>query len=76
MKDILSRVRWFNLAILTVTPGIWIYGTRTTPLRTETLLWSMAYYVFTMIGACLCVRSKAYWTRNTDNSMFSRYHSR
>lgn len=59
MKDILSRVRWFNIAILTVTPGVWIYGTRTTPLRAETLLWSMAYYVFTMIGAYLCVGREA-----------------
>lgn len=61
MKDFLSRVRWFNVAILTVTPSIWIYGTRTTPLRTETLLWSMAYYVFTMIGAYPCISYEASW---------------
>lgn len=71
-KDTLRRVRWFNLAILTVSPGIWIYGSRTTPLRTETLLWSIAYYVFTMIGAYLCTGRKA---RDT-NAHSSRYHGR
>lgn len=49
--DLLGRVRWFNLAILTATPGIWLYGMRTTPLRAETLLWALLYYVMTMIGA-------------------------
>ncbi|KAI0366213.1 hypothetical protein BV20DRAFT_1002769 [Pilatotrama ljubarskyi] len=49
-KSLLGRVRWFNLAVLTMTPVLWLYGARTTPLRMETLLWSMAYYVITMIG--------------------------
>ncbi|KAI0750674.1 fatty acid desaturase-domain-containing protein [Daedaleopsis nitida] len=46
----LARVRWLNLAILTITPAIGIYGTYTTPLRSETLLWSIAFYVISMLG--------------------------
>ncbi|KAI0676698.1 hypothetical protein C8Q78DRAFT_1073491 [Trametes maxima] len=49
-KSLLKRVRWFNVAILTITPGIWLYGVSTTSLRLETLLWSMLYYAFSMIG--------------------------
>ncbi|KAI9063502.1 hypothetical protein FKP32DRAFT_724097 [Trametes sanguinea] len=46
----LGRVRWFNLAVLTVTPAIWAYGACTTPLRLPTLYWSAAYYAITMLG--------------------------
>ncbi|KAI0352765.1 hypothetical protein OH77DRAFT_1484997 [Trametes cingulata] len=49
-QSFLGRVRWFNLAVLTFTPGVWLYGMRTTPLRVETLLWSMVYYAISMIG--------------------------
>ncbi|KAI0643629.1 hypothetical protein C8Q79DRAFT_1012205 [Trametes meyenii] len=49
-KSSLKRVRWFNVAVLTITPGIWLYGIYTTPLRRETLLWSTLYYAFSMIG--------------------------
>ncbi|KAI8984934.1 fatty acid desaturase-domain-containing protein [Trametes punicea] len=48
--SLLSRVRWFNLAVLTITPALWLYGMRTTPLRAPTLLWSMVYYAITMLG--------------------------
>lgn len=53
LRGLLSRVRWFNLAILTITPAIGVYGSRTTPLRASTLLWSIAYYVISMLGMCL-----------------------
>lgn len=46
----LARVRWFNLAILTATPATGIYGSYTTPLRLETLLWSITFYVISMLG--------------------------
>ncbi|KAI0773705.1 hypothetical protein C8Q74DRAFT_776181 [Fomes fomentarius] len=50
LHGLLGRVRWFNLAILTITPAIGVYGLRTTPLRASTLLWSIAYYVISMLG--------------------------
>ena len=53
LKDLwalLHRVRWFNLAVLTITPALGVYGAFTTPLRTPTLLWSVAYYVISMLG--------------------------
>ena len=53
LPRLLARVRWFNLAVLTITPAIGLYGLRTTPLRLQTLLWSIAYYVTTMLGTCL-----------------------
>ena len=53
LVGMLRRVRWFNLAILTVTPAVGLYGTRTTALQTQTLLWSIAYYVISMLGMSL-----------------------
>ncbi|RPD74608.1 hypothetical protein L226DRAFT_78784 [Lentinus tigrinus ALCF2SS1-7] len=46
----LPRVRWFNLGVLTITPAIGLYGLRTAPLRAQTLLWSILYYVISMLG--------------------------
>ncbi|TBU27702.1 hypothetical protein BD311DRAFT_788980 [Dichomitus squalens] len=48
--NILGRLRWFNLAILTITPAVGLYGIYTTRLRWETLLWSTACYVLSMLG--------------------------
>ncbi len=42
--------RWFNLAVLTVTPLVAVYGLIFVRVRRETLLFSMAYYVFSMLG--------------------------
>lgn len=56
LKDLytlLGRVRWFNLAILTITPAVGLFGSFTTPLRTPTLLWAAAYYVISMLGTPL-----------------------
>lgn len=47
---LLVRVRWFNLAILTITPAVGLYGVYTTRLRLETLIWSVTYYVISMLG--------------------------
>ncbi|TBU50571.1 hypothetical protein BD309DRAFT_1040357 [Dichomitus squalens] len=48
--NILGRLRWFNLAILTITPAVGLYGIYTTRLRWETLLWATACYVLSMLG--------------------------
>ncbi|KAF8632654.1 hypothetical protein AX17_004787 [Amanita inopinata Kibby_2008] len=46
----IKGVRWFNLAVLTITPAIGIYGLLYTSLRRETTLFSAVYYVFSMLG--------------------------
>ena len=50
MLQIFQRIRWFNLAVLTITPLIGLYGVSTTPLTTQTLIWSLVCYVLSMIG--------------------------
>ncbi|KAF5339781.1 hypothetical protein D9611_009195 [Ephemerocybe angulata] len=45
-----TGIRWFNVFILTATPAVAIYGLLTKPCRRDTLLFSAAYYVFTMLG--------------------------
>jgi stearoyl-CoA desaturase (delta-9 desaturase) len=42
--------RWFNIAVLTVTPMVAIYGLIFVRVRRETVLFSMAYYLFSMLG--------------------------
>ncbi|RPD69253.1 hypothetical protein L226DRAFT_539930 [Lentinus tigrinus ALCF2SS1-7] len=46
----LHRIRWFNLAVLTITPAIGLHGLRSTPLRSYTLAWAAMYYVISMLG--------------------------
>lgn len=43
-------VRWFNLLVLTITPAIAGYGLIYARRQRETLLFSAAYYVFSMLG--------------------------
>lgn len=50
VRSLLGRVRWFNLAILAITPAVGVYGAYTTRLRFETLIWSVTYYVISMLG--------------------------
>ncbi|OBZ71977.1 Acyl-CoA desaturase [Grifola frondosa] len=45
-----KRIRWFNLAILTITPLVGLYGIYTTPLHLKTFVWACVYYAFSMIG--------------------------
>jgi stearoyl-CoA desaturase (delta-9 desaturase) len=50
----LSRIRWFNLAVLALTPAFAIYGMCTTHLTLKTALFSAFYYIITMLGqSCL-----------------------
>ncbi|PFH47568.1 hypothetical protein AMATHDRAFT_6624 [Amanita thiersii Skay4041] len=48
----IKGVRWFNLAVLTITPAIAIYGLLYVPPRRETIIFAVAYYLFTMLGEC------------------------
>jgi len=43
-------VRWFNVAVLTMTPLIAGYGIIGVVFRRETVLFSVAYYMFSMLG--------------------------
>ncbi|KAF8347549.1 delta 9-fatty acid desaturase protein [Amanita rubescens] len=46
----MKGVRWFNVAVLTITPAIALYGILHASVRRETILFSAAYYIFTMLG--------------------------
>ncbi|KAF8154570.1 delta 9-fatty acid desaturase protein [Crassisporium funariophilum] len=43
-------VRWFNLAVLTITPLIAGYGLWSVRLRRDTGFFAVAYYIFSMLG--------------------------
>lgn len=46
----ITGVRWFNLAILTVTPAIAVYGLVLAPRLRGTVTFAVLYYVFSMLG--------------------------
>lgn len=46
----ITGVRWFNLAILTVTPAIAAYGLVFVPRLRGTIMFAVLYYVFSMLG--------------------------
>nr|GAT58921.1 delta-9 fatty acid desaturase protein [Mycena chlorophos] len=43
-------VRWFNVAVLAAAPALWIFGVFFVPLTRKTLVFSCAYYLFSMFG--------------------------
>lgn len=47
----IKGVRWFNLLVLTITPAVAAYGFLFSPRRFETIVFSVIYYVFSMLGA-------------------------
>lgn len=49
---LIRGVRWFNVAVLTITPAIGFYGIFHASARRETILFSAAYFIFTMLGKC------------------------
>lgn len=53
VKPLLSRVRWFNLAVLALTPAFAAYGAYTTKLTLKTAAFSAFYYIITMLGECV-----------------------
>ncbi|KAF9465895.1 delta 9-fatty acid desaturase protein [Collybia nuda] len=46
----ITGVRWFNLAILTITPAIAVYGLVLAPRLRGTITFAVLYYVFSMLG--------------------------
>lgn len=51
-QNFYKEIRWFNLGVVVLTPILALYGLWTTKLQTPTVLFSVAYYVFNMIGEC------------------------
>ncbi|KAJ3571726.1 hypothetical protein NP233_g3564 [Leucocoprinus birnbaumii] len=43
-------IRWFNVAVLTITPTIALYGFTNLSLKKETMIFSVLYYIFSMLG--------------------------
>ncbi|TFY65973.1 hypothetical protein EVG20_g5120 [Dentipellis fragilis] len=50
IKPLLLRIRWFNLAIVTLLPLLAFYGACTTKLEWQTLLFCMWCYLLNMLG--------------------------
>ncbi|THV00429.1 delta 9-fatty acid desaturase protein [Dendrothele bispora CBS 962.96] len=46
----LRGIRWFNLGILVITPCIAAFGFLVAPLCYQTMLFSICYFIFTMLG--------------------------
>jgi hypothetical protein len=46
----IEGVRWFNVAVLVLTPLIAICGLVLVPLERKTVIFACAYYLFSMIG--------------------------
>jgi hypothetical protein len=47
------RIRWFNLALLATTSALALYGMLYVPRDCRTLMFAVAYYVFSMLGPFL-----------------------
>ncbi|KAK7050473.1 acyl-CoA desaturase [Favolaschia claudopus] len=45
-----TGIRWFNVAILVLTPLIAVYGLAFVPLVTKTTVFACGYYLFSMLG--------------------------
>lgn len=43
-------IRWFNLAVLTLTPLVACYGLWSMKMKTETGIFAGIYYLFSMLG--------------------------
>ena len=48
--QLIQRIRWFNLAVLTITPAIAAYGVCVVKAQRDTVAFAIAYYVFSMLG--------------------------
>ncbi|KZT41980.1 delta9-fatty acid desaturase [Sistotremastrum suecicum HHB10207 ss-3] len=49
-QTLFSRIRWFNLAVLSLTPSFGVYGACTRPLVWQTLILAISYYFLTLLG--------------------------
>ncbi|KIY69335.1 hypothetical protein CYLTODRAFT_442758 [Cylindrobasidium torrendii FP15055 ss-10] len=49
-SNLLNEINWLSFTILIGTPIMGVVGAMNTPLRWETMLWSIVYYYFTGLG--------------------------
>jgi len=49
----ITGIRWFNLAVLVVTPAVALYGLLRVPILTKTAISAVCYYIYTMLGTLL-----------------------
>lgn len=47
---LIKRLDWLHVPLLTITPLIALYGLATVPLRWQTAVWSVFYYLVTGLG--------------------------
>jgi stearoyl-CoA desaturase (Delta-9 desaturase) len=45
-----NGIRWFNLAVFTITPLIALYGLLSVKIKRDTAFFAVAYYIFSMLG--------------------------
>ena len=45
-----NGIRWFNVVVFTITTLIAVYGLLTVKLRHDTFFFSVAYYIYSMLG--------------------------
>jgi len=45
-----TQIRWFNVAILTITPAVTAYGLWAVEARRGIVGFSIVYYIFSMLG--------------------------
>jgi stearoyl-CoA desaturase (delta-9 desaturase) len=43
-------IRWFNVAVLTITPSVALCGFMMLSMKRETAFFSVIYYIFSMLG--------------------------
>ncbi|KAF9562088.1 delta 9-fatty acid desaturase protein [Agrocybe pediades] len=63
-----TGVRWFNLMVLTITPSIAAYGFWKLELKRPTVLFAIAYYVFSMLG--ITAGYHRLWSHRSYNASF------
>ncbi|KAJ7678161.1 delta 9-fatty acid desaturase protein [Mycena polygramma] len=64
----IEGVRWFNVAVLVLTPLISICGLFLVPLDRRTVIFACAYYVFSMIG--ITAGFHRLWSHRSYNACF------
>ncbi|TFK37131.1 hypothetical protein BDQ12DRAFT_222818 [Crucibulum laeve] len=67
-----NGIRWFNVAVLAITPAIAVYGLLFAHRRQETIIFSMLYYIFSMLG--ITAGYHRLWSHRSYNaSIFLQY---
>lgn len=63
-----NGIRWFNVAVLTLTPAVAYYGLLRAPCYRETVTFSVGYYLFSMLG--ITAGYHRLWSHRSYNASF------